>query len=641
VPEPGDPATVGPYRVEGVLGEGGLGRVYLGRTPAGIAVAVKVMHREFAADNGFRQRLAQEVATVRQVQGLYTVPVVDADTRGERPWLASAYVAGPSLQHAVTTHGPGATEAVVRLVAGVAEALQSLHAAGVVHRDLTPSNVLLTANGPRLTDYGISRAADDTSVGRAGTPAYLAPEYIRGEEVTGAADVFALGSLAYFAATGRLAFGGGHVHAVTYRIVQQTPDLDGCPEPLPDIVKACVNKDPRQRPTPAEIIQWCQATLHAGPPSPPAPPTAPPPLAQPTWPVATQPGYPAPPVVPPQPGLTRRRLLLGGTALAVVAGLGVTTALVWPDDDDTDDTDADGGPRNTGPFRLVATLTGHTASVNSIAFSPDGRQLATMSGAEVLLWDVAGRSKRAVLADDVLHAAGLAFSPDGRLLATADDDQTVSLWDVAGRTPRVNLAGHTGAITDVAISPDGRLVATASEDETARLWDVVSGRQTAVLGGHNASVGGVDFHHGGRLLASCASWGVLLWDIPSGRRRDVLDGHENLWNVAFSPDGTLLAAADAGAGETGASVILWDTEDIGRRTATLGGHESPINDVAFSPDGRLLATAGREKTKVWDVTSGKQRAAFDTADPFTEVAFSATGMLATSQDAEVTLWEAV
>ncbi|WUC85220.1 serine/threonine protein kinase [Streptomyces anulatus] len=215
-PAGGIPAEIGPYRLEGLLGEGGMGRVYLGRTPAGSAVAVKVVHRAYAADPEFRKRFALEVAAARRVQGLYTVPVVAADLDAGEPWLATAYAPGPSLQHAVGERGPLPADEVLVLTARIAEALETIHAAGVIHRDLKPSNIVLTADGPKVIDFGIARAVDVTAVTatgmRAGTPAYMAPEYIRGQQVTEAGDVFALGLVAHFAATGRLAFGGGSDH---------------------------------------------------------------------------------------------------------------------------------------------------------------------------------------------------------------------------------------------------------------------------------------------------------------------------------------------------------------------------------------------------------------------------------------------
>lgn len=255
------PAEIGPYRLEGLLGEGGMGRVYLGRTPAGSAVAVKVVHRAYAADPEFRKRFALEVAAARRVQGLYTVPVVAADLDAGEPWLATAYAPGPSLQQAVGERGPLPADEVLALTAGVAEALETIHAAGVIHRDLKPSNIVLTADGPKVIDFGIARAADVTAVTatgmRAGTPAYMAPEYIRGQQVTEAGDVFALGLVAHFAATGRLAFGGGSDHGVAYRILEAAPDLDGCPESVRRVVARCLEKDPARRPTPTEVVRLC------------------------------------------------------------------------------------------------------------------------------------------------------------------------------------------------------------------------------------------------------------------------------------------------------------------------------------------------------------------------------------------------
>jgi serine/threonine protein kinase len=263
-----DPGTIGRYRLEAVLGAGGMGCVYLGRTPGGSAVAIKVVHREFAADPSFRKRFEQEVATASRVQGLYTVPVVDADVQADQPWLATAYIAGPSLQYAVIEHGPLPGDSAQRLVAGVAEALQSIHAVGVIHRDLKPSNVILTAEGPKVIDFGIARAIDVTSITATsdtpGTPAYMAPEYLRGNTLTPAADIFALGALAVFAATGQQAFGIGSAQALMLRILELEPDVEGCPEPLRTIAADCLTKDPQQRPTPADVIQRCQQGTTGG-----------------------------------------------------------------------------------------------------------------------------------------------------------------------------------------------------------------------------------------------------------------------------------------------------------------------------------------------------------------------------------------
>jgi phosphate ABC transporter phosphate-binding protein len=260
-----DPAEIGGHRVVGILGDGGMGRVYLCRTSADEPVAVKVVRPEYAADPTFRRRFAQEVETARRVRSRYTAPLLDADAHATRPWLATAYVPGPSLAQAVTEQGPLPLGTVLLLVAGVAEALASIHSAGVVHRDLKPSNVILAPDGPKVIDFGIARTLDLTSITTTGvapgTPAFMAPEYIRAQHVTPMVDVFALGVLANYAATGRLAFGGGRDASVTYRILDGEPDLAGCPRPLADIVRRCLTKDPKRRPSPEQVARWCRAAL--------------------------------------------------------------------------------------------------------------------------------------------------------------------------------------------------------------------------------------------------------------------------------------------------------------------------------------------------------------------------------------------
>ncbi|MFF8609748.1 serine/threonine-protein kinase [Streptomyces sp. NPDC015346] len=258
-----DPTTVAGYRLAAKLGAGGMGKVYLSYTPGGRPVAIKVIRPEFGEDPEFRRRFAQEVRSAQRVQGLFTAPVIDADTAGPRPWLATAYVPGPSLADAVVAHGALPAETVLLLVAGMAEALHVIHGAGIVHRDLKPSNVLLAADGPRVIDFGIAHAADATSLTGSGviigTPSFMAPEQAKGTRVTPATDIFALGQVAAYAATGTPAFGEGTSHGVLYRIVQEEPDLTGVPERLRELVTRALAKDPEARPSIAEIIALCQS----------------------------------------------------------------------------------------------------------------------------------------------------------------------------------------------------------------------------------------------------------------------------------------------------------------------------------------------------------------------------------------------
>jgi outer membrane protein assembly factor BamB len=261
--EEDDPRAAGEFRLRARLGAGGMGQVYLGYSPAGRAVAVKICHPEFAADPAFVTRFAREVAAARAVNGLYTAQVIGAGPDDSPPWLATSYVPGPSLQHAVTGHGPLPGPAVWRLAAGLAEALQAVHARGLVHRDLKPTNVLLASDGPRLIDFGIARAVDGialTTVGYVlGTPAYMSPEQADGQPASPASDVFALGSVLCFAATGGPPFGDGEPAAVLYRIVHAEPALDPVPGALRDLVAGCLAKDPADRPALAQVLRTCQA----------------------------------------------------------------------------------------------------------------------------------------------------------------------------------------------------------------------------------------------------------------------------------------------------------------------------------------------------------------------------------------------
>ncbi|MFE2849677.1 serine/threonine-protein kinase [Streptomyces lavendulae] len=256
---PGDPLRMGPYRLVARLGAGGMGQVFLGRTAGGRTVAVKTVRSEYAADPEFRQRFRQEVAAARLVGGRWTAPVLDADTEGGQPWVATGYVAGPSLSAAVRRFGPLPPDAVRVLGAGLAEALGAVHGLGLVHRDVKPSNVLLALDGPRLIDFGIARALDVTSVLTrsgyvVGSPGFMSPEQARGDVTGPAGDVFALGAVMAFAATGTAPFGEKDSAAVLlYRIVHEEPELGGIGGELRDLVRGCLEKDPGRRPAPAEL----------------------------------------------------------------------------------------------------------------------------------------------------------------------------------------------------------------------------------------------------------------------------------------------------------------------------------------------------------------------------------------------------
>ncbi|WP_033427114.1 serine/threonine-protein kinase [Saccharothrix syringae] len=256
---PNAPSRIGDYTLLAALGRGAMGSVYLARSRGGRPIAIKVARPELADDPQFRERFRREVEMARSVGGFWTATVVDADPDAERPWMATEYIAGLSLHQAVQDHGPLPERAVRRLAAGLAEALVAIHAAGLVHRDLKPSNVLLADDGPRVIDFGIARALEHSALTEAGivfgTPGYLSPEQVVGQAITSQSDVFALGSILVFAATGSGPFGEGATSALVYRVVHQDPDLTRVPPSLVPLIVPCLVREPANRPTPARLLE--------------------------------------------------------------------------------------------------------------------------------------------------------------------------------------------------------------------------------------------------------------------------------------------------------------------------------------------------------------------------------------------------
>jgi serine/threonine protein kinase len=254
-----DPDRIGPYAIVGKLGAGAMGQVFLAKSPAGRLVAVKTIRPELAEEPGFRTRFAREVAAASRVSGVFTAAVIEADAEADLPWVATAYVPAPSLDKLVRTCGPLPVPAVRWLAAGCAEALASIHATGLLHRDVKPSNVLVAPDGPRVIDFGVARAAERVQLtstrGAAGTPAYMAPEQARdATQASPASDVFSLGATLVFAATGHAPYRGETVMDILVRLATEPPDLDGVPPELSELVTACLERKPRNRPSDAAIL---------------------------------------------------------------------------------------------------------------------------------------------------------------------------------------------------------------------------------------------------------------------------------------------------------------------------------------------------------------------------------------------------
>ncbi|MGI8335593.1 serine/threonine-protein kinase [Actinomadura scrupuli] len=345
-----DPVAVGPYEIVGRLGEGGMGSVYLGRSPVGVAAAVKLIRPELAQDEGFRRRFAAEVDNAQRVASFCTAAVLGHGRHGDRPYLATEYIEGPTLRAYVAEQGALPPSTLQSFAVGVAAALTAIHAAGLVHRDLKPSNVILSVTGPRVIDFGIARALDDsssmlTASGEVvGSPGWLAPEQLLRDVTHPAADIYTWGCLVAYAGRARHPYGSGDVAAMSSRALHAEPALDGLPEPIARLVETAMAKDPRLRPTARQLLLTLvggsvpAADAVSGPPSE-ADPTAL--LAAATRLDLAPPAGFAP--APDEPGLTAvapspdpvepgrgRRLLLGGLIFVLGLALLVAGALALP-----------------------------------------------------------------------------------------------------------------------------------------------------------------------------------------------------------------------------------------------------------------------------------------------------------------------
>jgi hypothetical protein len=380
---PEDPTQVSGYRLRARLGAGGMGQVYLSSTPGGRPVALKLIRPDYAEDAEFRRRFAQEVQAAQRVNGVYTAQLLDADPDATTPWLASAYVAGPSLAEAVHDHGPLPLDTVRPLLAAVALSLEAIHSSGVVHRDLKPHNIVLAADGPRVIDFGIARAFDATyipvSATPIGTPAFMSPEQANEEQVGPASDVFALGAVAHFAATGRTAFGEGQVLTVLRRVADANADLTGCPPQLRPLVEACLAKDPARRPTTADVVAACGGVPRFTHGWLPAPVTAG--IEARTRQLAGLLNSPVPPAsVVTAGGGRRRRFAVAAAGLVVagiVAGAAITSAL-------RDGSSGDGpgtGPQVQGTSSRSTTTKGADPSASMASGSPTPSVTTQWTGA--------------------------------------------------------------------------------------------------------------------------------------------------------------------------------------------------------------------------------------------------------------------
>ncbi|MEV4678056.1 serine/threonine-protein kinase [Actinomadura sp. NPDC049382] len=636
---PGDPRQVGPYRLEARLGAGGMGQVFLGVSPGARRVAVKVIRAEYAGDDRFRARFAREVEAARRVGGYHTAQVVDADPEAASPWLVTAFVPGPSLREAVAGRGPLDPGAVRALASGLAEGLAAIHACGLVHRDLKPGNVIMAADGPRIIDFGIARATDATALTShnavVGTYAYMAPEQVLGDMPGPSGDVFSLGCVLAYAATGRGPFDAETIPAIVHRVLHEEPDLSALPDGLRNMVAACLAKDPARRPGPDALItapESIEPPPDTGPPGGEAGTHAGATLS------ATRPRD-APAAAPAPVG--RRALLIGGGAAAAAVAAGVPAAFLLtrreerpaaappaspprpdgliphsgslsaPDVKTLDEVAISPDGRTVAAGGLDSTITlwdvatgrvlrtiRRTGWVGALAFSPDGASLASSSTSpgQLLVWDVASGRLKVNVRTGEFGLNALAYSPDGRTIAGSNPD--ARLFDAAtGRTRAEFDLGHSG-VNAVAFSPDGGTVAVGVDGyykkppgRTVQLLDGRTLRRRGRLTGHTANVTGVAFGADGRRLASCgADSTVRIWDVAARRAVRVIDaGEARVRDVRLSPDGASVLGACSDR-----TVRVWSTA-TGALTSTLVGHPQPVAKIALGSGGTLVAAVGSSK----------------------------------------------
>jgi serine/threonine protein kinase len=619
-----------------------MGQVFLGATPGGRKVAVKVIRPEYADDSGFRVRFAREIEAARRVGGFHTALVIDADPDSDPPWMATSYIPGPSLAIAVAERGPLGPAAVSELGAVLAEGLAAIHACGLIHRDLKPGNIIMAADGPRIIDFGIARNAGATTITASGvsigTMQYMSPEHLGAGEIGPQSDVFSLGALLTFAATGKAPFDADLQSAVIGRILTQPPDLGDLGGPLRDIISACLAKNPADRPGPDGLLAHFAAPATA-----PAAPS----VSSRDKPTASGEEAPHTSTVTLGPSPSERRAAGADPGQELHPGV-------------------DGSRRGSGPDSLIATLTrpaadGRSRAFRALAFSPHGAILAASSdGNFVQLWRTLDWTPLRTFADDedilrsdVMH--GLAFGQDGRRVATGGLRGEIVLWDAPmGRQLRVFKGHGYDLVQSVALSHDGELLAAVGRgfSLSVTVWQARGRLRPRVLAAAKIpdsskepekiwSSHSVTFSPDDRLLAS--SWGndVRLWDTRRWTKTWDCRGHTDaVLAVAFSSkDANWLAS-----GGRDATVRLWMPTGARAAVRTLTGHAGHVLTIAFSPDARQIASGGIDGTvRLWDTATGTPlRTLAGHTGHVHSVAFSPDGrqIASASSDGTVRVWDA-
>ena len=603
-------SSIGRYQLLRVIGKGGMGLVYLARDPIlQRLVAIKVLSPHLSSDETVIARFINEARIAASLQHPNIVTVYEAGQDGNFVFMAMEYVEGQDLASLIRQKGKLHPDEAIAILKAVASALDYAHQKGVIHRDVKPSNVLISNDGVvKLMDFGIARVVGGerhTKTGvLVGTPEYMAPELWEGKDADKMADLYSLGVMAYEMLTGEVPFTGATPVAIGYKHVHEEVPIERLEgvvgKAAIEAIKLAMAKKPERR------FANCMAFV-----------------------LAMEGGM----------EFSEREkqvmtVISGQRRVEEAEFLGNIQTIFKP---------------STAPsllkseeisFQLITTLKGHGSLVSSVAFSPNGKFLVSGSRDKtVKVWEVESWLEITTLWGHESTVWSVAFSPDGRFLASGSWDTTVKVWEVRGWQEVTTLRGHKDWVFSVAFSPDGKFLASGSGDKMIKVWDVERWQEVTTLKGHKDWVFSVAFSPDGKFLASGSKdKTVKVWEVGSWQGIVTLKGHE-LWvrSVTFGLDGKFLVS-----GSWDKTVKVWEV-GIWNEIATLWGHEGEVSSVTFNPDGKFLASGSGDKTvKVWKVGSWREVATLKGHRSWVHsVAFSPNGkfLVSSGEDNAVKVWK--
>ena len=639
---PADPRTVGEWRLQGRIGSGGMGVVFLAKRGRQVA-ALKIIGHVDGPDAGYVRRFKRELASLVLVSGPHVAALIDADMDTDPAWIAFEYIDGLNLKQHVERNGRLAGDDWEKFAVGLLQGIVQVHSKGIVHRDIKPSNILLCDGQPKLIDFGIAQAPDATRFtgsGVAGTPGWMAPEQVIGNDVGKPADLFVAGLVLLYAASGREPVGVGAPGGLQDRFTGKKPYLAGLTDKQRRLISALLINNPKARPSAEVALQILAGALR--------------------W-----------------PPVDWRKVLgaCSGVALVII-GIWYWVGFGLPPE----------APDLTATPNIVVQI---VPSATPVSITPTGSagdglepDVAPISVAD------AGRVHQIAFMALGSNPHSVVFLDDGLLLAAGFADGSVKFVGVPSGVVVKNLVGHTKVVQVVALSRDGKTLASGSFDNTIKLWDVASGLELRTFTGHSNPVFSVAFSPDGQTILS-AAWsspdlatandGVILWDVATGGELARFEGQSSVVSVAFAPDGKTVVAGGAGspkvaiwdiesrriirelpfplgvfvvayspdggqvvASSYDGSIAVWDA-NTGRAGRTMVGHKNLVFSLAFSPNGKLLVSGSKDNTiKLWEVATARElRNLTSHSNSVFGVAFSPDGttFASASVDGAIRIWD--